>query len=100
MEKHLSVEAFKDYFLERDGWAGYVLCEVLALFLTSAQKSYRPIDTKAGVPPGKKVIRHVLAYEFLFEEELYHKTSKALGHLGKVAEWDVVEIAVLIKAAF
>ena len=42
----------------------------------------------------------MLAYEFLFEEELYHKTSKAFGHLGKVAEWDVVEIAVFIEAAF
>ncbi|GAH71757.1 unnamed protein product, partial [marine sediment metagenome] len=53
-----------------------------------------------GMSPGKKVIRHVLAYEFLFKEELYHKTSKALGHLGKIAEWDVVKIAVFIKAAF
>ncbi|GAH79625.1 unnamed protein product, partial [marine sediment metagenome] len=48
----------------------------------------------------EKIIRHVLTYEFLFKEELYHKTSKAFGHLRQVAEWDVVEIAVFIKAAF
>ena len=39
MEKHLSVVIFKDYLLERDGWAGYVLGKVLSLLLASAEES-------------------------------------------------------------
>ena len=36
---------------------------------------------------------------FFSEIELYYTPAEALGHLAEVAEWDVVEITVFIKAA-
>jgi len=51
------------------------------------------------VSPPEKVIRHVLVDELAVEKELDYTPAEALGHLLEVAEWDMDEIAVLIKAA-
>lgn len=68
-----------------------------------APLSFRPaagwIHTESRVSPPEKGIRHVLVDELAVEKELDYTPAEALGHLLEVAEWDMDEIAVLIKAA-
>ncbi len=52
------------------------------------------------MPPGEKIIRHVLVDEFLIEKELDYTPAEAFGHLREVTEWNIDKIAVFIKAAF
>ena len=49
--------------------------------------------------PGEEIISHILVDELSLEKELDYTPAEALGHLLRVAEWDVDEIAFLIKAA-
>ncbi len=49
--------------------------------------------------PPEKVIRHVPVDKLAVEKELDYTPAEALGHLLEVAERDMDEPAVLIKAA-